>query len=68
MDGYTSAQVVWATDRPLEEEEHQDGIVLGHELIGLLHAWMQHVRRGWERRVDQVRRDAEVETVETLIE
>ena len=55
VDGYASAQVVWAEDRPLADEETHDARVLGEELRGLLRTWMEHVQqRGWERRPDQI--------------
>ena len=55
VDGYTMAQVVWAEDRPMSDEEASDALVLGVELSGLLSTWMEHVQqRGWERRPDQI--------------
>merc|ERR1712087_939026 len=54
VDGYTSAQVVWIEDDPLDGDDVCSALVLGRELEAMLPTWIEQVRRGWERRQGQM--------------
>jgi hypothetical protein len=55
VDGYSSAQVVWATDNTLSAEGTLEACLLGAEVTSLVNEWTGLVRTGgWERSLGQL--------------